>query len=445
MVITGIRFTSMATRVAVAVTTVILGIGLGIAGGGAAQAASVCAPDSGPNFAGKTPSLAQLRNDSLRCADFQGATLNKLAFEQADLTGADFRRATVVDSDFTQATLTGADFTGATLTDTSFEQADMGGVTLTGIHATRADFEQVSLSGVSLAGAQLQDADLSQATLTRANLSNADLRGASLDQADLTGANLVGANIAGADLTESTTTNTDATGIQGLTPLDLFAAVIALIVALLALRPRLSRAGRAGAWLVILVMAALTAVQGFAAAGWRPTSDVLFVLPFLTPVIFIAIFVARAIRRVRDGWAAAVIALVALVGFYLLTAAGLAFITDTAFGILPFSDTCSSASCGYGVARGGLGIGIGVALIVISAILSRLRSLARPAPNLAKWAAMQAGDLPAFVPSNGAGVASQGTGAAGPQNYDPPPPTQTISAIPSQSATGVGAIGTLDA
>jgi uncharacterized protein YjbI with pentapeptide repeats len=415
---------------------VILGVGLSLSGAATAQAAQKCVPDSGADFAGMTPTVAQLSRASLRCADFRGSNLSNLSFEQADLSGADFRHATVTNSDFSQATLTDANFTDATLTDTSFEQADMGGVTLTGIHGSKADFEQVGLTGVSLKGAELRNADLSQATLKRANLSNADLRGASLDQADLTGANLRGADVAGADLTETTTTNADSTGVRGLPPLDLFAAVITLIVALLVLRPRLGRRtrGRGGAWLVVAVVAAFTAVEAVAAAGWRPTSDALFVLPFLTPVVFIAIYVVRVIRRLRDGWSAALIAFVALLGFFLLVTAGLAFLTDNAFGLFPFGDSCSSAACGYGVARGPLGIALGIVLIVIGAILSRLKSLAKPAPNLARWAAMQAGGVTGAGVGAGAGVGvgarvqdtNARAGSSSEQGYDPPPPSQSI-------------------
>jgi uncharacterized protein YjbI with pentapeptide repeats len=415
-------------------SAIVLGIGLSLSGATTAQAAEKCAPDSGANFAEKTPTVAQLSKVSLRCANFQDSNLSNLSFDQADLSGADFRHATVTHSDFSQATLTGADFADATLTDTSFEQADMGGVTLTGIHGNRADFEQVGLTGVSLEGAQLQNADLSQATLKRANLSNTDLRGASLDQADLTGANLRGADIAGADLTETTMTNADITGVTGLTPLDLFAAVIALIVALLALRPRLGRRspGRGGAWLVVLVMAALTAVEAVAAAGWQPTSDTLQVLPFLTPVIFIAIYVARVIRRPRDGWPAAIVALVALLGFYFVIAAGLALVTDDFFGLFPLSDSCTSVTCAYGAARGPLGIAIGIALIVISAILSRRKSLAQSPPSLQKWAAMQARGGAESVDVTGATAGSRfdganaGTGYSSDEGDGPPPPSQNI-------------------
>lgn len=411
--------------------SVILGLGLSLSGAAVAQAATACAPDSGANFAGMTPTIAQLSKASLRCADFRGANLSKLSFEQADLSGSDFRHATIVNSDFTQATLTGATFADATLTDTSFEQASMGGVTLTGIHAAGADFEQVTLNGVSLAGAGLQDAELSQASLKGANLSNADLGGASLDETDLTGANLAEANLSGADLSGATTTNTDVSNITGLPPLDLFAAIIALVVGLLVLRPRLARRGpgRVGAWLVVLILAALTVIQAMAARGWQPTSDALFVLPLLTPVIFIAIFVARGIRRPRDGWAAAVLALIGLVGFYLVTASGLAFVGDNLFGLFPFSDTCSSVACGYGIARGPLGIGIGVVLILVCSVLSRAKSLAKPAPNLARWAAMQADGLVGagvgtVYPSAAAPTGTSGTSPG--QDYGPPPPNQTI-------------------
>jgi uncharacterized protein YjbI with pentapeptide repeats len=409
---------------------VILGVGLGLSGAAAAQAAPQCVQDSGANFAGTTPTVKQLSSVSLRCANFQGSNLSDLSFEQTDLRGADFRHATVTKSDFSQADLTGADFTGATLTDTSFEQATMSGVTLTGIKGSGADFEQVGLTGVSLKGAYLQNADLSQATLKRADLSNADLRGASLDQADLSGANLRGVDLAGADLTETTTTNAVSTGVRGLPPLDLFAAVIALIVALLVLRPRLGRRGnaRGGAWLVIVVMAAITAVQAVAAVGWQPTGEELFVLPFLTPVIFIALYVGRIIRRLRDGWPSVPVMLVALLGFYVLVAAGLAFLTDTLFGLFPFADSCSSATCGYGAVRGPLGIIIGIVLIIISAILARLKSLARPAPNLARWQAMQAGVIPEAGPAGTAASFPAAISAPAPptnQDYGPPP-SQTI-------------------
>jgi uncharacterized protein YjbI with pentapeptide repeats len=420
---------SLAGRIAIIVGAVALGVGLSLSGAATAQAATQCAPDSGANFAGATPSVKQLSDVSLRCADFQGSNLSNLSFEQTDLRGADFRHATVTKSDFTQSDLTDADFTDATLTGTSFDQATMSGVTLTGIKANGADFEQVGLTGVSLKGAQLVNADLSQASLKHADLSNADLRGASLDQADLSGANLRGADLAGADLTETTTTNTVSSGVGGLPPLDLFAAVIALIVALLVLRPRLGRRGQArgGAWLVVFVMAAITAVQAVAAVGWQPTGNDVFVLPFLTPVVFVALWVGRTIRRFRDGWPSVPGILVALVGFYVLVAAGLAFLTDTLFGLFPFADSCSSVICGYGAVRGPLGIVIGIVLIIVSAILARLKSLARPAPNLARWEAMQAGVVPgAGMPAPTASFPAANPGPSSKDQGYGPPPSQTI-------------------
>jgi uncharacterized protein YjbI with pentapeptide repeats len=411
-------------RLALVGAALILGLGLSVSVSVSAQAATACATYSGPNFAGRTPTAAQLSKDDLRCANFQGSTLSNLSFEQADLSGADFRRAIVLHSDFSQATLTGADFDGSTLTGTSFEQASMAGVDLSNVHATKASFEQVDLSGISLRDSVLTNADLSQATLRHADLSGADLRGASLDQADLTDADLRGANIAGADLAETTITDAVVTGAVGLPPLDLFAAIISLFVALLALRPRLTSrtGGRAAAWLVLAVLAALTALEAVAASGWQPTIDSLFILPFLTPVIFLAIFVARLVRRPRNGWPTALIGLIALLGFYLLVTAGLAVVAGDLFGIVPFADTCSSLTCGYGVARGGLGIILGIVLIVIAAVLSRLKLLATPPPDLSRWEAMQADGArgswsPAAVPGNQAPANGR---------YDPPPPSQSI-------------------
>ncbi len=401
----------------------LLGAGLSLSAAMSAQAAAHCDPDAGANFAGKTPTVSQLNRVSLECADFRGATLSNISFPQTDLAGADFRNAIVKNADFGQADLEGADFTGATLNDTSFEQASVGGVNLTGVTAHYADFEQVDLSGVSLRGSDLQNADFSQATLKRADLAGADLRGASFDQADLTETNLQGANIAGADLSEATTANTETTGITGLPPLDLFVAIVVLVIALLILRPRLRGGvpGRGAAWLVILVLAGLVAAQAIAASGSGFTDDELVVVPFITLIIFAALYVARVVRRPKNGWAAAGIALVSFLGFYLLIAAGLAVITDNLIGLLPFNDRCSSIACGYGVARGPLGIILGIALIILATILSRLKSLARPLPNLANWEAMQAGGGLA----RGAAPASAGP-ASTPNDYGDPPSSQTI-------------------
>lgn len=429
--LTRYRSLSLARRIAVTFGAAALLLALGVTGSASAQAATGCAPDSGPNFAGTSPTVRQLNQSDLRCADFQNAKLNNLSFEQADLTSADFRHATMTNDDFSQATLTDANFTDATLTSTSFEQATMRGVTLTGIDANKSSFEQVDLSGVSLAGAQLVDADFSQAELKKADLAGANLRGASLDQADISSANLRGANLAGADLSEATTTAAKTDGILGLPPLDLFGAILTLIVSLLTLLPRLAATGRgrAGAWLVVALFAVVTAVEAVAAAGWRPMIEQTLVLPFLTPVIFLALYVGRIVRRPGPGWPAAGVALVALSGFLLLVTAGLAFITDNLFGIFPFADTCSSATCGYGISRAPLGIIIGVILIAASAVISRFKSIAKPGPDLAKWNAMQASggaDLAAAASATFPAAGPMASGSPGATPTHEQPPNQTI-------------------
>jgi uncharacterized protein YjbI with pentapeptide repeats len=393
----------------------------------ALAATSTCAPGSGADFAGKTPTTAQLNSVDLRCADFDGATLSNLTFGQSDLTGADFTKATIVDSDFSQATLTGADLAGANLDRSTFEQATMTAANLTGVQAHSTSFEQVDLTGLSLRASDLRDADFSQATLKRADLSGADLSGATLDQANLTGANLTGANIAGTSLDEATTTDATVTGLKGLPPLDAGTALLTLILALLALAPRLgARApGRAAAWLVVLVTAAVAAAEVVLAVGWRPTGQELVLLPFLTPVVFIALFVARGIRRPRGGWVAGLLALVQLAGFFLLTSAGLAFLTDTLFGILPFTATCTTVACGGGLARGPGGIVAGIVLILVGSVVGRLRRFAKPAPDLSAWAQLQARG--ATLPSGFQGTGSATpAGASGSVADAPTPPQQSI-------------------
>jgi uncharacterized protein YjbI with pentapeptide repeats len=383
-----------------------------------------CAPDSGAQLGERHLTVEDLQQP-LACSDLRSATLDGLDLTQADLHGADLRQASLVGTTLGQANLSGADLTGATLTKAHLAQATLTGARVAGIHARGADLTQVDLHGLDLNGADLRGTDLSQTDLRKADLRTADLTGADLTQADLRGTDLRGATITGAVLDEATTDATTTMDPQtaGMFPLDAAVGIVTLLVALLALRPRLAgRApGRAVAVAAVVVIAAVTVAEIVGEWGWAPSLDDLFFLPMITPLVFLGIFAGGSVRRARSAGIAAITAVLGLGGFALLSVSGLALLVGPdAFDIAPLTQTCSTAACGFGLTRGWIAIVVGVVLLIAARVVA-ISGGPRPAAGLPVGATIAANSFHA-----GAVPTATGRPAAGAAPPEPDGASQTI-------------------
>ncbi len=197
---------------------------------------------SAANFKRSTERATNLMN-----ADFSGAELFDVNFDQANLANAIFNNATFNTVSFRRANLVGADFqnvdfdkvkevdfSGADLTDIQvnetfsfgkiiydshtklnayfekvervFSKQDSPGIDLAGtVHLKKEDLSRLDLdlSRANFCGADLRGANLSQINLQGADLSHTKLRGASLYKAKLNRANLSKANFYDSDNDDS--------------------------------------------------------------------------------------------------------------------------------------------------------------------------------------------------------------------------------------------------
>jgi uncharacterized protein YjbI with pentapeptide repeats/uncharacterized RDD family membrane protein YckC len=161
---------------------------------------------------------ANLSRVLLNRSDLSGATLNKANLSEARLLSANLSSAQLVGADLRgaileNASLTGADIGEAKLNDAEMFGAQLGrsiaiGAQLSYANLTKTNWQAADLSGAYLDNANLSNANLSATRLTnvilrRANLENASLRNADLSLADLQGANVAGADFQGAVLSGS--------------------------------------------------------------------------------------------------------------------------------------------------------------------------------------------------------------------------------------------------
>jgi uncharacterized protein YjbI with pentapeptide repeats len=115
-------------------------------------------PVAAPCQAGTGPDHHGVSQDNpayegfLRCAVFDGSTLNNPSFAHADLAGASFRRAALNNPTFASASLVGAVFTGATLTNPSFAGADLRGADLRGATLIQAGWQGATCPDGTAAG-----------------------------------------------------------------------------------------------------------------------------------------------------------------------------------------------------------------------------------------------------------------------------------------------------
>jgi len=119
-----------------------------------------CRSGTGPDHHGVSKDNPIYGDASLRCAVFDGSTLNNPSFAHADLAGASFRRATLNNPTFASASLVGAVFTGATLTNPSFAGADLRGADLRGATLIQAGWQGATCPDGTAAGSACTGAHL---------------------------------------------------------------------------------------------------------------------------------------------------------------------------------------------------------------------------------------------------------------------------------------------
>jgi uncharacterized protein YjbI with pentapeptide repeats len=73
-------------------------------------------------------------------ADFQGASLQRARFSEANAKTCDFRNADLRDADFRDAALCAADFQGANIAGADFTGADLMGSDFTGAYSASRTF-----------------------------------------------------------------------------------------------------------------------------------------------------------------------------------------------------------------------------------------------------------------------------------------------------------------
>jgi uncharacterized protein YjbI with pentapeptide repeats len=164
----------------------------------------------GANFRGAHLNGVRL-DPRLRGADFTGATLTDVGFNEVDLSKAILRNAQLEGGIWQKVDLSGADLEGARGSVQSIVSkfdglwapwADLPGLGFFG-SGRGAVFAGSNLEGSGFSGSDLTDSDFSNANLSGANLDGADLTGATLRKADLRRATLRFAKLVGADLSEA--------------------------------------------------------------------------------------------------------------------------------------------------------------------------------------------------------------------------------------------------
>ena len=163
-------------------------------------------------------------------ADFNGYTLDRASFADAQLDQATFAGASLRSADLAGATLTATVFTRAVLDQANLRGATLGGGTkslaanFSFAFISNCDFTQANMQGVIFAGATLVSGNILQ---DRTILEEADFSGAYLPNADFTGADLQGAKFDDAFMVECVLTDADLSPAEaGAIPASLAAACL---------------------------------------------------------------------------------------------------------------------------------------------------------------------------------------------------------------------------
>lgn len=200
------------------------------------------------DFAGTRLSGVKFPKLDLQSANFDGAVLAKVKFQQckchrADLSNSDFPGGSDIHLDGTDVRfedVVGCNLDGAILEnacifnlgESSLRNANCREIRLdgdrqgrgniqcdfTGADLTQAAFNEQNLSGAIFLAAKLVQANLRECKLRNVNLTNADLRRADLRGADLTRATVAGANFEGAKLLNVKLDGVDSSKAKGLDP-----------------------------------------------------------------------------------------------------------------------------------------------------------------------------------------------------------------------------------
>jgi uncharacterized protein YjbI with pentapeptide repeats len=151
-------------------------------------------PESpGPIFIDANLFDARFFNSALEGADFSGANLTKVDFSIVQLNEANFTGANLGGAQFSASNLENAFFTGARLVSAKFTKvinlsnADFAGAKLSHVVFEDADLINVNFNGADLGGTEFRLSQMSNATFRGACLQSADFSGAyglSVDQFD---------------------------------------------------------------------------------------------------------------------------------------------------------------------------------------------------------------------------------------------------------------------
>jgi uncharacterized protein YjbI with pentapeptide repeats len=138
-----------------------------------------------------------------------GSVLDGVEIEGADLRGRDLFRST-----WRHAVIIDSDFDGASLARTSFDEAQLDQVSLRDCEAEYATFVAADLVSSFLERARIMRADLRGASLINCELNATIARQANLEAALLEDCRLVGADLTGAHLDRATLRRCDLSGAQ---------------------------------------------------------------------------------------------------------------------------------------------------------------------------------------------------------------------------------------
>lgn len=140
---------------------------------------------------------------------FRGASLQSAEFRHATLEGSDFSGANMASADLISSNLEGAVLDRSILDGASFDSAVLRKVSMRDVHAVVTSFNRADLSDCVIEQSTFALSHLEYATLIQASLLNSRFDGASLRGADFSRAAVENCSFRGADLRRAKTTGVD--------------------------------------------------------------------------------------------------------------------------------------------------------------------------------------------------------------------------------------------
>ncbi|MER2515710.1 MAG: pentapeptide repeat-containing protein [Candidatus Accumulibacter phosphatis] len=140
---------------------------------------------------------------------FKGASLQRVEFRHAMLEGSDFSGANMASAELGSSNLEGAVLDRAILDGASFDSAVLRKVSLRDTHAVITSFNRADLSDCVIEQSKFALSHLEYATLIQASLVNSRFDGASLCGANFSRATVENCSFRGADLRKAQTTAVD--------------------------------------------------------------------------------------------------------------------------------------------------------------------------------------------------------------------------------------------